>query len=431
MSSIARAVAALLAVALPWIAARAADEPATPAAARASAGAARSRARQAVSCMEEQSRRSLENSREAGEAATEHAGLVDEKRRAMKEFAQGLFCSKCDRAASEIERVERMSFGQHLDKVQGVPKPAPVELVKRKAAEYDRKIAQARQRLDRHHAEWDQIRQRHASCDAQRVAADQEATRLERVAKRLEAEGKRRAAAEALRRAQESARIERERARAEAERQAQARREAAEEALRAQLDEARRLQEFWAGWSRQLTEAERAAREAEETAPTPPIEREARVTTDDLARWAPPPPPASADGPGSTEPDEGAPRYDRSGPTWGDVSVREQLRAKVSSALERLQRTWRRIDEEYVKPIQYVRGVLFDEDERCRFVLSRIWRAGEGDSFDERADAHLCVSLRHAGARGAEETLEFGWDHLNAVEDTTGEVGRQMEEVTR
>ncbi len=86
----------------------------------------------------------------------EIAKLSVEKDEAMEELRLGLFCSKCKRSKSEIERETGKSFYEHLQEVSGSPVPASQDVIDTRAAEYDAKIGTLRQemaRLDRQRAQ--------------------------------------------------------------------------------------------------------------------------------------------------------------------------------------------------------------------------------------------------------------------------------------
>jgi hypothetical protein len=66
--------------------------------------------------------------------------LLRQKELALEEMRHGLFCSKCRRSKSEIERAEHVSFEKHLQDVRGQAIALP-EFLQEKAAFYDRQIA--------------------------------------------------------------------------------------------------------------------------------------------------------------------------------------------------------------------------------------------------------------------------------------------------
>src|SRR5579862_1363268 len=74
--------------------------------------------------------------------------LETEKAAALKELAEGLFCSLCRRTKTEIEMEEHESFEAHLARVQGEAVPATPEEIAQRAYEYDQKIAAASQAYD-------------------------------------------------------------------------------------------------------------------------------------------------------------------------------------------------------------------------------------------------------------------------------------------
>lgn len=66
--------------------------------------------------------------------------LIKEMKQSIKEFRSGLYCSKCRRAKSQIEREEKMSFYSHLDRVKGTGIAAPPDVVKEALDKYEAKI---------------------------------------------------------------------------------------------------------------------------------------------------------------------------------------------------------------------------------------------------------------------------------------------------
>lgn len=71
--------------------------------------------------------------------------LWDERDRALEELRAGLFCSRCKRPKSQIERETQRPFEEHLDDVNGEPIPADEETIRQTMEAYARKIAQAQQ----------------------------------------------------------------------------------------------------------------------------------------------------------------------------------------------------------------------------------------------------------------------------------------------
>jgi hypothetical protein len=76
----------------------------------------------------------------SAECGAKLSQLQAQKEQAIEELRHGLFCSKCKRSKSEIERAERVSFEMHLQDVKGHAVASPEEL-NEKAAFYDRQIA--------------------------------------------------------------------------------------------------------------------------------------------------------------------------------------------------------------------------------------------------------------------------------------------------
>jgi len=74
--------------------------------------------------------------------------LIAERAAALDELRRGVFCSKCRRTASEIERTEQLTFQAHLGTVKGSAVPATQKEIAKKAAEYDNKIESLKRELD-------------------------------------------------------------------------------------------------------------------------------------------------------------------------------------------------------------------------------------------------------------------------------------------
>jgi murein DD-endopeptidase MepM/ murein hydrolase activator NlpD len=83
--------------------------------------------------------------------------LAAEKRRVLRELQQGLYCSVCNRSASEIERQMKVPFRKHLDDVSGIGIPAPLDQIAKKRAEFDRKIQSIRMDMARMEAKHQQF----------------------------------------------------------------------------------------------------------------------------------------------------------------------------------------------------------------------------------------------------------------------------------
>jgi len=77
---------------------------------------------------------------EIQQEATALGALQAEKERVLLELLSGSFCSKCERSATEIERVEEKPFAQHLQDVSGERRSASPELIERKVNEYDTRL---------------------------------------------------------------------------------------------------------------------------------------------------------------------------------------------------------------------------------------------------------------------------------------------------
>jgi predicted nucleic acid-binding Zn-ribbon protein len=78
--------------------------------------------------------------KEKAKLADDRKKQIEEMKQALKEFKAGLYCSKCKRSKSQIERDEKVSFYKHLSDVQGVGVPAPPDVVKESMDNYSAKI---------------------------------------------------------------------------------------------------------------------------------------------------------------------------------------------------------------------------------------------------------------------------------------------------
>lgn len=76
---------------------------------------------------------------------SEVRNLTEEKNRALRELASGMYCSECDRTRTEIEQ-GGVSFSKHLSQVNGQPVPASRAQLARKAQQFDQKINSAESR---------------------------------------------------------------------------------------------------------------------------------------------------------------------------------------------------------------------------------------------------------------------------------------------
>lgn len=74
--------------------------------------------------------------------------LWEERQRALEELRAGLFCSRCRKPKSQLERETGKPFEEHLDEVKGVPVPADEEEIRQKMEEYAAKIAAAQRQED-------------------------------------------------------------------------------------------------------------------------------------------------------------------------------------------------------------------------------------------------------------------------------------------
>ncbi|MCA9000838.1 MAG: hypothetical protein KDB61_02865 [Planctomycetes bacterium] len=75
------------------------------------------------------------------------ADLLAEKEQTLEDLRNGLFCSKCDRSATEIEKTLKISFDQHKDDVDSEGVPMSPEKIQKKMEDYDKKIAAVERRF--------------------------------------------------------------------------------------------------------------------------------------------------------------------------------------------------------------------------------------------------------------------------------------------
>jgi len=75
------------------------------------------------------------------ELSGEVAGLKQAKAQALDELRRGLWCSKCGRSKSQIEREAREDFYAHLRRVNGQVVQAPQEKIEATAREYEQQSA--------------------------------------------------------------------------------------------------------------------------------------------------------------------------------------------------------------------------------------------------------------------------------------------------
>ena len=117
------------------------------AAAFAAAEAARARVTEGDKCIADVHKRNDANNAARREDADKIVKLYEEKKKSIEDMRNGRYCSKCTRTATEIEKVERTSFGAHLKKVSGREVPAPANKIREKAKEYDQKIKELQDKL--------------------------------------------------------------------------------------------------------------------------------------------------------------------------------------------------------------------------------------------------------------------------------------------
>ncbi len=77
------------------------------------------------------------------------AALLTEKELTRKELAAGLFCSKCKRSKSKIERQTKKPFGEHLTDVQGEAIPMTPDEIREQMEAYDLQIAALEERYEK------------------------------------------------------------------------------------------------------------------------------------------------------------------------------------------------------------------------------------------------------------------------------------------
>ena len=65
--------------------------------------------------------------------------IGQEYKKTSDELTMGLYCSKCQRSKSEIEREEREPFYKHLENVKGRSKSAPAAVLRKAYEDYRRK----------------------------------------------------------------------------------------------------------------------------------------------------------------------------------------------------------------------------------------------------------------------------------------------------
>jgi len=155
----------------------------------------------------------------------------------ISEYRQGLFCDKCHRSKSQIERSENKSFEAHLGDVKGQAYTATQEMYDKVQREYEQKRGQLKARQE---SAQNSCREREER-EQERQLQEQERKRREAEQKRQETILKHR---ETQRQAEEARRTEAEAAeqkRREAEAADQKRRE--EEAARARAAEEKRREE--------------------------------------------------------------------------------------------------------------------------------------------------------------------------------------------
>ncbi|MGC4043573.1 MAG: hypothetical protein QM758_07180 [Armatimonas sp.] len=147
-----------------------ADDFQTSAEAEAAAKSAGSRIAAADSCQADARKDNDRNNAEWSKANQELAEAIDQKQKGLEELRQGYYCSKCNRPASEIEKTGE-SFSQHLGRVKGTPVPAPPDVIRKKAEEYNAKIEQAQKSVDSHKQQWTQLNARYQKCGGERNQA--------------------------------------------------------------------------------------------------------------------------------------------------------------------------------------------------------------------------------------------------------------------
>ena len=102
-----------------------------------------------------------------GKANAKIAKLIAEKKQALDELASGMYCNRCYRTASEIERQDKTSFQQHLNDVKGVAVPAPASKIREKAQSYNSQVAGVRSEIAGYQKNWSGLNQRYIKCGSE------------------------------------------------------------------------------------------------------------------------------------------------------------------------------------------------------------------------------------------------------------------------
>jgi len=112
--------------------------------------------------------------------------LSEEKKRALEDLRQGLYCSECRHTKSELQSTGE-GFEEHVRRVKGQVLAATSEQIRAKAAEYDRKIAALQKEIDRLRAQGDRLLDQ---ASAERTRLDQAAAEAELQRMRAQREAK-------------------------------------------------------------------------------------------------------------------------------------------------------------------------------------------------------------------------------------------------
>lgn len=114
--------------------------------------------------------------------------LAKQKKRTLEELLSGRFCSRCKRAASEIERQMKIPFEKHLTDVKGIGIPAPRELFEQKKREYNEQMKRVSDKMFRAERERKQSDNQAYKCSWERQQAREKYYVAEFWAGRLAAE---------------------------------------------------------------------------------------------------------------------------------------------------------------------------------------------------------------------------------------------------
>ncbi len=185
-----------------------------------------------------------ENDRNNANIDKQNQKIYDKRKemnQALEEMRAGLFCSKCERSKSEIERELKISFAQHLADVKGVPVARP-EILAAKEKQYRDEINNLVKEGEQYQQTFQGILKNWTQCRNEKVVAEgnelQAQYWTEVLSQREEAERRRKEFEEIQRKMQEKLEAERRKRALEMERareqDAEKRKKLAEQALEAQ-----------------------------------------------------------------------------------------------------------------------------------------------------------------------------------------------------